>query len=287
MLFSVLIANYNNGKFFKDCYDSLIAQTYDNWEAIIVDDASTDDSINVIKSIIGNDHRFTIYINNKNYGCGYTKNKCAELAKGEICGFVDPDDAILPVALTRMVEAHKANVDSSLVHSSFYYCDELLEIKSQFELAGPTRSNEMFTNLDGRVTHFASFKLSHYQDTGGIDKTLFRAVDQDLYLKLWEKGPFLFLNYPLYKYRIHNQGIASAKGYHAFYYHLRALYAAEVRRKVSFENEVALQLEKRNVIREKEWFDLKNMENPRYLIGKSLKLFRQSPVKFLKTLIGR
>ncbi len=49
MLFSILIANYNNGHFFKDCYQSIIAQTYANWEAIIVDDCSSDDSVTVIK----------------------------------------------------------------------------------------------------------------------------------------------------------------------------------------------------------------------------------------------
>ena len=46
--FSILIANYNNGKFFKDCYDSIIAQTYKDWEVVIVDDRSTDDSVAII-----------------------------------------------------------------------------------------------------------------------------------------------------------------------------------------------------------------------------------------------
>jgi len=55
MKFSSLIARYNNGKFFKNCYDSLLAQTYPNWEAVISDDGSTDDSQEVIKHMIGND----------------------------------------------------------------------------------------------------------------------------------------------------------------------------------------------------------------------------------------
>src|ERR1700690_716768 len=99
MKFSVLIANYNNGKYFKDCYDSLISQTYNNWEEIILDYKSTDDSLEVIKTLIKEDERFKLFENEKNYGCGYTKRKCAELATGEICGFVDPDDAIVPEAL--------------------------------------------------------------------------------------------------------------------------------------------------------------------------------------------
>ena len=53
-LFSLLIANYNNGIFFKDCYDSIISQTYTNWEVIVVDDASKDNSVELIQNIIGN-----------------------------------------------------------------------------------------------------------------------------------------------------------------------------------------------------------------------------------------
>ena len=49
---SILIANYNNGEYFADCYNSLINQTYDNWEVIIIDDGSTDDSLEIIQKII-------------------------------------------------------------------------------------------------------------------------------------------------------------------------------------------------------------------------------------------
>ena len=49
MKFSILIANYNNGKFFQDCYKSILQQTYQNWEVVILDDASTDNSVEVIK----------------------------------------------------------------------------------------------------------------------------------------------------------------------------------------------------------------------------------------------
>src|SRR6266567_1565920 len=102
MKFSILIANYNNGRFFKDCYNSILAQTYINWEVIIVDDGSTDDSVEAIKNIINMDKRFHFYINNQNKGCGFTKRKCVEVASGDICGFVDPDDALLPNALKKM-----------------------------------------------------------------------------------------------------------------------------------------------------------------------------------------
>src|SRR5690348_4514160 len=103
MKFSILIANYNNGKYFKDCYDSIIAQSYNNWEAIIIDDKSTDNSIELINRLIRLDPRFKLIENDKNYGCGYTKRRCVELSSGEVCGFLDPDDALENEALEVMV----------------------------------------------------------------------------------------------------------------------------------------------------------------------------------------
>ena len=67
-LFSILIANYNNGKYFEDCYKSIIAQTYTNWEVIIVVDGSIDDSVALIKKNIGEDSRFKFYENSINHG---------------------------------------------------------------------------------------------------------------------------------------------------------------------------------------------------------------------------
>ena len=102
-LFSVLIANYNNGKYLREAINSVYSQIYTNWEIILVDDASTDNS-QEIYSELEKDDRIHIYYNEKNMGCGYTKRRCAELANGELCGFLDPDDALLPHALESHVK---------------------------------------------------------------------------------------------------------------------------------------------------------------------------------------
>ena len=86
-LFSVLIANYNNGKYLMDAIESVRQQTYTNWEIILVDDCSTDNSHELYKEL-EQDERIHIFLNDQNHGCGYTKRRCAELANGEICGFL-------------------------------------------------------------------------------------------------------------------------------------------------------------------------------------------------------
>lgn len=279
MLFSILIANYNNGKYFQDCYNSIVDQTYKDWEAIIVDDRSTDDSIELISAIIKNDVRFKLITNEENKGCGYTKHRSAELANGEIAGFLDPDDTITADALELMIEAHRKNPDVSLVHSNFYFCNEFLEHTSLFDRAKSVQVNERFINLNASVTAFSTFKMISYKETPGIDSTLLRAVDQDLYLKLSESGPFYFLDRPIYNYRIHNKGISASKTGEAFYWYLKVIMKAEERRKVNLENEVA------ELLNRTDPGNLEiNLTNPRYLILAMKKSFTKSPVQFFKRL---
>ena len=209
MLFTILVAQYNNGKYFEDCYKSIMAQTYQNWETIIVDDCSTDDSVELMKKLIGDDARFKIFSNDENKGCGFTKRKCVELANGEICGFLDPDDAISETAVAEMVQQHIKLPGIVLIYSNFTYCDENLEPqKIHFQKKVENFSPDFF-NLDGSISHFATFKNSYYKKTSGIDAYLQRAVDQDLYLKLYEVGEVFYLNQNLYHYRIHDGGIST------------------------------------------------------------------------------
>ncbi len=279
MKFSILIANYNNGKYFKDCYNSIIAQTYKDWETIIVDDKSTDNSVEVISGIVKNDPRFKLILNEENKGCGFTKNRCASLANGEVLGFLDPDDTLVPDALEIMINAHENNPGVSLVHSNFYFCNEKLKRTSIYERANTVRADAKFINKDAAVTAFSSFKKSFYEVTTGIDTDLQRAIDQDLYLKISETGPFLFINKPLYNYRIHLNGISTSKADHSLYWYLKVIMRAEERRQENLEDEVAQLLNRT---------DSGNMEinlaNPRYLVLQMVKSFRKRPGRFLKKL---
>lgn len=284
MKFSILIANYNNGKYFKDCFNSIISQTYSDWEAIIVDDKSTDDSLALIRDMIKGDTRFKLFENDSNRGCGYTKNRCASLANGEICGFLDPDDALTKDALSLMVNEHKLNPEASLIHSTFYYCNESLEKTSRFTIAGHVDINKDFINKDGRVSHFATFKKKNYDQTPGIDPTLLRGVDQDLYLKLSEKGSFVFLDEALYLYRIHSLGISTSQSSKAFYWQLKVIMKAEERRKVNLESQVQLLMERVN---RKSLNYEKGLASPGYLVKNSWVLFKRNPFRFIKRVFDK
>lgn len=233
--FSLLISNYNNGKFFKDCFQSIAAQTYGNWEAVIIDDGSSDDSVAIIESLIKDEPRCRLLMRKENKGCGYTKRECVELAAGQLCGFLDPDDALMPAAIEKMVAAHQNNPDTVLVYSNLYGCDENLE-KQRLYFGNENDVNsgdKFFFNLEYKVFHFTSFVKTAYNKTTGIDPFLVRAVDQDLIVKLSETGRFYYLNEPLYLYRLHKKSM-SALNISAYWHWVVIMKAAE-RRNINVE----------------------------------------------------
>lgn len=204
-LFSILIANYNNGPYLQEAIDSVLAQTYANWEVILVDDKSTDESAAIYGKYAA-DSRFKVYYNEVNRGCGYTKRRCAELATGELCGFLDPDDALLPEALETMVRAHAGHPECSLIYSTCYrYSGDRTAEMPVWDFIGPIPEDSDFLIYRKKlVSHFVSFKRAAYLRTGGIDPTLEAAVDRDLYYNLEEQGALLHIPKPLYLYRINN-----------------------------------------------------------------------------------
>lgn len=235
MLFSILVANYNNGHFFKDCYESILAQTFTNWEVIIVDDASTDNSVEVINQIIGEDNRFKLFINKENKGCGFTKNRCAYLAQGEVLGFLDPDDALTSNALTIMYEAHCLHNETAIITSKYDLVDLEMNFREVCKHGFSLPPNKSYlTYGKGAFTAFATFKKRFYSQTIGINIKMKRAVDQDLYYKLEEQGEHLFIDQVLYRYRVHEGSISCNDNlYKAQYWHFYAINKAYSRRKKS------------------------------------------------------
>ena len=221
-LFSILIANYNNGGYLQEAIDSVLAQTYGYWEVILVDDKSTDDSRTIYEKYAA-DRRFKIYYNDVNRGCGYTKRRCAELATGELCGFLDPDDALLPEALETMVKAHAEHPECSLIYSTCYrYSGDRNAEMPVWDFIGPIPEDSDFLIYRKKlVSHFVSFKRACYLKSVGIDPTLQASVDRDLYYNLEEQGRILHLPVPLYLYRINNAAsisIGSKKSERKAYY---------------------------------------------------------------------
>lgn len=208
--FSVLIAHYNNFEYFKDCYESLLKQTFTDFEIVIVDDHSTDDSFEKIGQLTKDDNRIKLHKNEQNKGVGFTKRKCVELSSGEICGFVDPDDTLAENAIELSIQNHTEN--NVVTYSKFFLCDnDLKPIKPFPHSRAVKNGDKRFFNVFLEANHFFTFKRLAYDKTSGINPELTSAVDQDLYLKLYETGNFTFIKEVLYFYRLHDKGVSQEK----------------------------------------------------------------------------
>lgn len=205
--FSILVAHYNNYNYFTECYDSILKQTYQEYEIVLVDDCSTDDSYQKIIELTKDNPKVKIFRNEENSGVGLTKKRCIDSASGEICGFVDPDDTLTENALQIIIENYSEN--NIVVYSQFYECDAKLNPIKLFPHSRAIKNgNKLFFNVFFEATHFFTFKREAYYKTSGINDKLTSAVDQDLYLKLYEIGNFKFVKAPLYYYRIHEKGVS-------------------------------------------------------------------------------
>lgn len=235
-LFSVLVANYNNGCYLQDAIDSVLMQEYDNWEIVIVDDKSTDNSFELYK-MYKDEERIHVFYNEKNEGCGYTKHRCAELANGDICGFLDPDDKLAEKdALKVMVEIHLTHPNASMVYSGYYLTDENFVVEKEVHGADVSSESSALESCSWPFRHFVSFKKSLYDKTVGIDVLMKRAVDYDMYYKLEEVGDIIHLDRVLYYYRENAHSVSLNEGeYKSRVWHSYACVEAMKRRGLTEE----------------------------------------------------
>ncbi len=121
---SIIVPNYNHAGYLPLRMDSILSQTYDNYEVIILDDASTDNSIEVISEYANNPHVSHVVRNGTNSGSPFRQwNRGIELAQGEIIWIAESDDYCAPTMLKRMVEAY-VQYHCTLVFSRSVAVDE-------------------------------------------------------------------------------------------------------------------------------------------------------------------
>jgi len=117
-LVSIITPSYNSKRFIKETIDSVLNQTYQNWEMIIVDDKSKDDSVEYIKSLIQNESRIKLIALENNVGAAMARNKALEFATGRYIAFLDSDDIWLSNKLDTQLKFMQDN-DYAFTFSSY------------------------------------------------------------------------------------------------------------------------------------------------------------------------
>jgi glycosyltransferase involved in cell wall biosynthesis len=121
-LVSVLMPFYNAGSDFKTALQSILNQTYTNWELLLCDDASTDDSLEVARSI--RDERVIVWSSGKNKGLAGRLNECIDRARGQFIARMDSDDVSYPERFRSQVEFLQSHPEIDLVGCNMLICGE-------------------------------------------------------------------------------------------------------------------------------------------------------------------
>ena len=205
---SIILANYNEEKYIAEAIESVINQTYTNWELLIVDDCSTDNTDEIVASF--KDDRIRYFHNEKNSGAALTRNKALREAKGEWIAFLDSDDLRAPTKLEHQINFMKKN-GYNLSFTEYEKIDE--ESKPlKIYVSGPEKVNKRkMYNYDyiGQLTMMYSAKTFGLIQIKDIKKN----NDYAIRLQLFKKPGICayLLKENLAKYRVRKVSISHDK----------------------------------------------------------------------------
>jgi glycosyltransferase involved in cell wall biosynthesis len=209
-LVSVLVPTYNYAQFLPEAIDSVLAQDCNDFELLICDDDSTDDSAEVLQTFAARDPRIRVAVQAANIGMVNNWNHCLKLARGEYVKFLFGDDKLAhPQALGKLVGLLEANPGATLAAAGRMVMDEnsrLIDVWQSFsEGRQPGRETIIrclieHANLIGEP----SATLFRKKDAErGFNRAYRQFVDLDLWFYLLEKGDLVYTREPLCAFRQH------------------------------------------------------------------------------------
>lgn len=122
-LVSIITPSYNSSAYIEETIHSILLQTYSNWELLITDDCSTDDSVEIIQRYVSRDSRIKLFQLEKNSGAGVARNFSIKKASGRFIAFCDSDDRWMPDKLKKQV-AFMLEQGCTLSYTSYEVCSE-------------------------------------------------------------------------------------------------------------------------------------------------------------------
>jgi len=212
MKVSIVMTCYNTSQFIKEAIKSVVQQTYKDWELVIVDDASTDNTVEVVMGCLvkfGICNKSRLFIHNENFGCGKTLSDAINFSSGELVAVLDSDDVLHPNVLSLVVLPHVTNKNVSLVYTNYMVCNSKLEnlrLVKNFQIP----QGRSYIDYMKGVSHLKCFKKRLYEKTNSLDETLLKSVDKDLILRLEEVGKLYYVDTVGYFYRDHRNNISNS-----------------------------------------------------------------------------
>ena len=210
-LVSIITASYNYEDYIKDTIESVINQTYENWELIIVDDGSTDNSVEVIKSYCEQDNRIKLYQheNGLNRGLPETLKLGISKANGEWISFLESDDKYMPEYLEEKIKVIENNPETEFIYSDFESFEGKGVDKTDFHKYFRRKYRKSDLSLDllkqNWICTFSIVMLRKELIDGCDFNTPIPALlDWWLWVQISQKTKFYYLDKKLTMWRIHS-----------------------------------------------------------------------------------
>ena len=228
-LVSVLIPTYNSAEFIKDCVESIINQTYKNIEIIIVDDASTDKTFDILKRLAKQDKRIRLFQNRTNLGITDNMNNGIYKCNGKYIAILDGDDWAYPYRIEEQVKVMENKQDIVLCSGYMDICNEQLELQTTRTYPLKDKDIRRAMVKYDPISHTSSiWRREALLKTTLYSKNFPICRDYDLIVRISEFGKYANIPKPLIKYRVRNNSETGKRirqtQMYSFYIQMKAVY---------------------------------------------------------------
>lgn len=188
-LVSIIMGIYNCENYIRDSIDSILSQSFDDWELIMCDDGSTDKTFQIAEEYrIKYPHKLLLLKNQQNKGLNYTLNKCIDHSNGIYIARQDGDDISLPNRLELEVKYLDFNKDIALVGSNMILFDENGKWGRTNTASDPTKFNFIKSTPFCHATCMIRKDVLDEVNGYSVDEKLLRVEDYHLWFKIYQKG---------------------------------------------------------------------------------------------------
>lgn len=244
---TTVVPYYNRANYLKETLQTLQRQTFSDWEAILWNDGSTDNSEEIAREIAEMDSRFRLFGGER---IGHAKSLvlASAEAQGRYIGVLDSDDLLEPTALEETTAILESRSEIGMVYTDHVVIDGYGQRRGLGRRCQiPFSKGRML--LDFMTFHFRLIRMKVFVKVGGFDETYPLAMDYDLCLRLAEVTEIEHLSTPLYLYRVHRDSLSCQKRLEQIQCSYDAVVAAMKRRGLDLEYECQLEVRSRHIIR--------------------------------------
>ena len=198
-LVTIVTPSYNQAPYLEETIKSVLSQTYNKIEYIIIDGGSEDGSLEVIRKYA--DH-LAHWVSEKDRGQTEAINKGFDLARGEILAWINSDDTLLPNAVEEAVQFLQANQEIGLVYGDANYIDEKSRVIGKFPAAQTDlkRLRRGYVHIPQQASFF---RKTLWDQVGPLDPEFFFAMDYDLWVRIASVSEIRYVPRTWANFRLH------------------------------------------------------------------------------------